>query len=103
MNLTSNPLLPYIVSSLEFIQSINNRNLSEEQISFIYSNIKYVIDEHNAKEKLKPRFEEFISYTKISNMTSKTLETQDYSELYKYLETVSSILTQHLSIKNKSK
>lgn len=111
MNLTNNPLLPYIVSSLEFIQTINNKNLSSEQISFVYNNIKYVIDEHNekkekmeiAKEKLKPRFEEFIEYTKISDTISKTLETRDYSELYKYLEMVSSTLMQYLSINNKSK
>lgn len=111
MNLTNNPLLPYIVSSFEFIQSINNKNLSEEQIRFIYNSIKYVMNEHNekkekmeiAREKLKPRFGEFIEYTEISNTTSKTLETQDSSGMYEYLEAVSSSLMQHLSIKNKSK
>ena len=111
MDLTNNPLLPYIVSSLEFIQSINNKSLSNEQINFIYNNIRYVINEHNekkekmiiTKEKLKSRFEEFIEYTKISDTTSKTLETHDYRELYKYLEMVSSTLMQYLSINNKSK
>lgn len=111
MRLANNPLLPHIASSLEFIQSINNTELSEEQISFIYNNIKYVIDEHNdkqekmkhAKEKLEPRFNEFVEYTKISDKTSKSLETQDYSDMYKYLEAVSSTLMQHISNKNKSK
>ena len=111
MYLANNPLLPYIVSSLEFIQSLNNTKLSEEQIHFIYSNIEYVINEHNdkqekmkqAKEKLEPRFKEFIEYTKISDKTSRSLEIQDYGEMYKYLVAVSSSLMQHISTKNKSK
>lgn len=96
MDLTDNPLLPYIVSSVDFIQSINNKYLSVEQIDFVYNNIKYVIDEHNnkktevliVKEKLQPRFEGFIEYTKISDRTSKSLEINNYDEIYRYLETV---------------
>lgn len=111
MNLTNNPLLPYIVASLEFIQSINNKSLTDEQINFIYSNIKYVIDEHSekqekmklAKERLQPRFDEFIEYTKISNKTSKSLDQQDYDELYKYLDAVASSLMHHMITDKKTK
>ena len=111
MNLVDNPILPYIVSSLDFIKSINNKQLSNEQIQFVYNNIKNVIDEHNdkqekakiAKEKLEPRFDEFIEYTKISNKSSKSLEVQNYSELYKYLEAILSTLKQYISVNNKLK
>ena len=113
MNLTNNPLLPYIVSSADFIESINGKHLSSEQISFAYSNIKYVIDEHYEKEKkmkmekerLRPRFKEFIEYTSVAGETSrrsKTLETRDYSNLYKYLESVSSTLAQYLPKREES-
>ena len=84
MRLANNPLLPHILSSLEFNDD------KEEKMK-------------QAKEKLEPRFKEFIEYTKISDKTSKSLETQDYSEMYKYLVAVSSSLMQHISTKNKSK
>lgn len=111
MNLTNNPLLPYIVSSLEFIQSINNKTLNDEQINFVYDNIKYVIDEHNekqekmriAQEKLRPRFNEFIEYTKISDKTSKSLEPQNNDDLYRYLDAVVKSLAQHMSTDKRTK
>lgn len=78
MNLKENPLLPYVVSSTDFIQSINNKKLNENQIIFIYNNIRIVIDEHKdkqikskaAKEILEPRFNEFIEYTKVYDSPS---------------------------------
>lgn len=72
MDLTDNPLLPYIVSSVDFIQSINNK---KTEVLIV-------------KEKLQPRFEGFIEYTKISDRTSKSLEINNYDEIYRYLETV---------------
>lgn len=112
MNLKGNPLLPYIVSSITFINSLKNRILTKEQMTFIYNNIRFVIDEHigkrekmeTVKEILQPRFEEFIQYTQISkSKSSKSIQPQNFDNYYEDLETVSSTIKQYMSIDKKRK
>ena len=44
-------LLPYFVSSLNCIKSINGLPINHEQICFVDKCLEFVIDEHNKKEK----------------------------------------------------
>ena len=87
------PITKYFVSTPSFINKINNINLSKEQIDFVIDCLSNVIEEHEMKMAvvdkmyvdLKPCFNEFIDYTRISKKTPRKLEVRHNNDYYAFL------------------
>ena len=89
-------LLPYFVSSISFLKSINGKKITDYQKKFIYSCLDTVINEHNQKQKKLSEFSdidlvinELMNYTRVytekSSKSSKMMANEKY---YNYINKV---------------
>ena len=90
-------LLPYFVSSLNCIKSINGLPINHEQICFVDKCLEFVIDEHNKKEKklseipfshIQATLNELKKYTQVNGENSKTIRYMSNENYYNYLHQV---------------
>ena len=99
MNIHSG-LTPYFVSSINCIKSINEEQMSEEQIIFIDKCLSFVIDEHDEKQRklndLLPRIEAIINelrkYTEVNGKNSKSSRCMANENYYSYIRQVQEYL-----------
>ena len=85
-------LLPYFVSSISFLKSINGKKITDYQKKFIYSCLDTVINEHNQKQKNLGEFldidfviNELMNYTKITERNSKSSKMMANEKYYNYI------------------
>lgn len=85
-------LLPYFVSSISFLKSINGKKITDYQKKFIYSCLDTVINEHNQKQKNSGKFldidfviNELMNYTKITERNSKSSKMMANEKYYNYI------------------
>ena len=85
-------LLPYFVSSISFLKSINGKKIPDYQKKFIYSCLDTVINEHNQKQKNLGEFldidfviNELMNYTKITERNSKSSKMMANEKYYNYI------------------
>ena len=90
-------LLPYFVSSLNCIKSINGLPINHEQICFVDKCLEFVIYEHNKKEKklseislshIEATLNELKKYTQVNGENSKTIRYMANENYYSYLHQV---------------
>ena len=88
-------LLPYFVSSISFLKSINGKKITDYQKKFIYSCLDTVINEHNQKQKNLGEFldidfviNELMNYTKITERNSKSSKMMANEKYYNYINKV---------------
>lgn len=90
-------LLPYFVSSLNCIKSINGLPINHEQICFVDKCLEFVIDEHNKKKKklseislshIEATLNELKKYTQVNGENSKTIRYMANENYYSYLHQV---------------
>ena len=88
-------LLPYFVSSISFLKSINGKIITDYQKKFIYSCLDTVINEHNQKQEKLGGFSdidlvinEFMNYTKVSGKNSKSSKMMANEKYYNYISKV---------------
>ena len=88
-------LLPYFVSSISFLKSINGKIITDYQKKFIYSCLDTVINEHNQKQEKLGGFSdidlvinEFMNYTKVSGKNSKSSKMMANEQYYNYISKV---------------
>lgn len=93
-------LTPYFVSSIDCIKSINETQMTEEQIFFVSKCLSSVIDEHNEKQRnlknLLPSIETVINelrkYTEVNGKNSKSNRCMANENYYNYLYQVQEYL-----------
>lgn len=93
-------LTPYFVSSIDCIKSINEAQMTEEQIFFVSKCLSSVIDEHNEKQRnlknLLPSIETVINelrkYTEVNGKNSKSNRCMANENYYNYLYQVQEYL-----------
>lgn len=85
-------LLPYFVSSISFLKSINGKKITDYQKKFIYSCLDTVINEHNQKQKNSGKFldidfviNELMNYTKITERNTKSSKMMANEKYYNYI------------------
>ena len=85
-------LLPYFVSSISFLKSINGKKITDYQKKFIYSCLDTVINERNQKQKNLGEFldidfviNELMNYTKITERNSKSSKMMANEKYYNYI------------------
>ena len=88
-------LLPYFVSSISFLKSINGKIITDYQKKFIYSCLDTVINEHNQKQEKLGGFSdidlvinELMNYTKVSGKNSKSSKMMANEKYYNYISKV---------------
>ena len=88
-------LLPYFVSSISFLKSINGKIITDYQKKFIYSCLDTVINEHNQKQEKLGGFSdidlvinELMNYTKVSGKNSKSSKMMANEKYYNYISNV---------------
>ena len=88
-------LLPYFVSSISFLKSINGTKITDYQKKFIYSCLDTVINEHNQKQEKLGGFSdidlvinELMNYTKVSGKNSKSSKMMANEKYYNYISKV---------------
>lgn len=90
-------LLPYFVSSINCIKSINGLLINHEQICFVDKCLGIVIDEHNKKQKklrrislshIEATVNELKRYTQVNGENSKTIRYMSNENYYNYLHQV---------------
>ena len=88
-------LLPYFVSSISFLKSINGKIITDYQKKFIYSCLDTVINEHNQKQEKLSEFSdidlvinELMNYTKVSGKNSKSSKMMANEKYYNYISKV---------------
>lgn len=90
-------LLPYFVSSINCMKSINELPINHEQISFVDKCLCFVIDEHNKKQKklreislshIEATVNELKRYTQVNGENSKTIRYMSNENYYNYLHQV---------------
>lgn len=88
-------LLPYFVSSISFLKSINGKIITDYQKKFIYSCLDTVINEHNQKQEKLGGFSdidlvinELMNYTKVSGKNSKSFKMMANEKYYNYISKV---------------
>lgn len=88
-------LLPYFVSSISFLKSINGKKITDYQKKFIYSCLDTVINEHNQKQEKLSEFSdidlvinELMNYTKVTEKNSKSSKMMANEKYYNYLNKV---------------
>ena len=88
-------LLPYFVSSISFLKSINGKIITDYQKKFIYSCLDTVINEHNQKQEKLSEFSdidlvinELMNYTKVTEKNSKLSKIMANEKYYNYLNKV---------------
>ena len=88
-------LLPYFVSSISFLKSINGKKITDYQKKFIYSCLDTVINEHNQKQEKLGGFSdidlvinELMNYTKVSGKNSKSSKMMANEKYYNYISKV---------------
>ena len=88
-------LLPYFVSSISFLKSINGNKITDYQKKFIYSCLDTVINEHNQKQEKLSEFSdidlvinELMNYTKVTEKNSKSSKMMANEKYYNYLNKV---------------
>lgn len=90
-------LLPYFVSSVNCIKSINGLPINHEQICFVDKCLEFVIDEHNKKEKnlseislshIQATLNELKKYTQVNGENSKNIRYMANENYYSYLHQV---------------
>ena len=88
-------LLPYFVSSISFLKSINGKKITDYQKKFIYSCLDTVINEHNQKQEKLGGFSdidlvinELMNYTKVSGKNSKSSKMMANEKYYNYINKV---------------
>jgi len=88
-------LLPYFVSSISFLKSINGKKITDYQKKFIYSCLDTVINEHNQKQKKLGEFSdidlvinELMNYTKVAGKNSKSSKMMANEKYYNYINKV---------------
>lgn len=94
MNMQSD-LIPYFVSSISCIYSLNGAQINEEQIQFVNACLKLVIDEHEAKQNKLKEFSnieyvitELKNNTKVNENNSKNTEYMANENYYNYIRDV---------------
>lgn len=88
-------LLPYFVSSISFLKSINGKKITDYQKKFIYSCLDTVINEHNQKQEKLGEFSdidlvinELMNYTKVTEKNSKSSKMMANEKYYNYINKV---------------
>ena len=88
-------LLPYFVSSISFLKSINGKIITDYQKKFIYSCLDTVINEHNQKQEKLGEFldidlviNELMNYTKVAGKNSKSSKMMANEKYYNYISKV---------------
>lgn len=88
-------LLPYFVSSISFLKSINGKIITDYQKKFIYSCLDTVINEHNQKQEKLGEFldidlviNELMNYTKVAGKNSKSSKMMANEKYYNYINKV---------------
>ena len=88
-------LLPYFVSSISFLKSINGKKITDYQKKFIYSCLDTVINEHNQKQEKLGGFSdidlvinELMNYTKFAGKNSKSSKMMANEKYYNYINKV---------------
>lgn len=88
-------LLPYFVSSISFLKSINGKIITDYQKKFIYSCLDTVINEHNQKQEKLGGFSdidlvinELMNYTKVAGKNSKSSKMMANEKYYNYISKV---------------
>ena len=88
-------LLPYFVSSISFLKSINGKIITDYQKKFIYSCLDTVINEHNQKQEKLGGFSdidlvinELMNCTKVSGKNSKSSKMMANEKYYNYISKV---------------
>ena len=88
-------LLPYFVSSISFLKSINGTKITDYQKKFIYSCLDTVINEHNQKQEKLSEFSdidlvvnELMNYTKVTEKNSKSSKMMANEKYYNYINKV---------------
>ena len=88
-------LLPYFVSSISFLKSINGKIITDYQKKFIYSCLDTVINEHNQKQEKLGGFSdidlvinELMNYTKVAGKNSKSSKMMANEKYYNYINKV---------------
>lgn len=88
-------LLPYFVSSISFLKSINGKKITDYQKKFIYSCLDTVINEHNQKQEKLSEFSdidlvinELMNYTKVTEKNSKSSKMMANEKYYNYINKV---------------
>ncbi len=93
MKIQDSSIIQYIVSSPEFLKSINQSELTKEQCQFIINCISKVLNEHyfkrnfieQNKKQMDFIIEELKNYTQISLTNSKTSDSMANEKYYIYL------------------
>lgn len=94
MEIQNSSIIQYIVSSPEFLKSINQGELTKEQCEFISNCINDVLNEHyfkkafteQNKEQMDSIILELRNYTQISSTNSKTSDSMSNENYYMYLQ-----------------
>ena len=94
MEIQNSSIIQYIVSSPEFLKSINQSELTKEQCEFISNCINDVLNEHyfkkafteQNKEQMDSIILELRNYTQISSTNSKTSDSMSNENYYMYLQ-----------------
>ena len=88
-------LLPYFVSSISFLKSINGKKITDYQKKFIYSCLDTAINEHNQKQGKLGEFSdidlvinELMNYTKVTEKNSKSSKMMANEKYYNYINKV---------------
>ena len=89
-------LLPYFVSSISFLKSINGKRITDYQKKFIYSCLDTVINEHNQKQEKLGEFSdidlvinELMNYTRVyTDKSSKSSKMMANEKYYNYINKV---------------